>query len=101
MSYRRVMAMMAGGLAVITPAPRAAFQHTTPRRLISGAAQPMTLPGLRNVFRVGRRLYSGAAPADEAGFRSLCALGVRTIISVDGATPDVAAARRHGLRYVH
>lgn len=28
-------------------------------------------------------------------------LGVKTVISVDGARPDVAAAERHGLRYVH
>src|SRR5262249_40131969 len=31
----------------------------------------------------------------------LQALGVRTVISVDGARPDVAAARKFGLRYVH
>jgi hypothetical protein len=29
------------------------------------------------------------------------ALGVKTIISVDGAKPDVATAKKHGLRYVH
>jgi protein tyrosine phosphatase (PTP) superfamily phosphohydrolase (DUF442 family) len=31
----------------------------------------------------------------------LAKLGVKTVVSVDGARPDVEAARRHGLRYVH
>jgi hypothetical protein len=28
-------------------------------------------------------------------------MGVRVVVSVDGARPDVAGAKRHGLRYVH
>src|SRR5690606_22513376 len=35
------------------------------------------------------------------GFRSLERLGVKTIISVDGAAPDVEAARARGMRYIH
>ncbi len=63
--------------------------------------QARTYPGLENVVAYGPGLFSGAAPAGEAAFDSLVALGVRTIISVDGAEPDVEAARRRGLRYVH
>src|SRR5207302_312223 len=37
----------------------------------------------------------------DEGFRSLRDLGVKTVISVDGAKPDLARARRYGLRYVH
>ncbi len=66
-----------------------------------GATEPATLPGLHNVFRVSRKLYQGSSPEGEAGFASLQALGVRTVISVDGMQPDVALARRFGLRYVH
>lgn len=40
-------------------------------------------------------------PDGDAAFAELKALGVRTVISVDGATPDVETARRYGLRYVH
>jgi hypothetical protein len=58
-------------------------------------------PGLHNVYRVTDKLLSGSAPAGEEGLRSLRELGVRTMISVDGAAPDVELARRHGLRYVH
>lgn len=58
--------------------------------------------GLHNVVAyAGSGLYSGSAPDGDAGFDSLAALGIRTIISVDGAAPDVAAARRLGMRYVH
>jgi hypothetical protein len=35
------------------------------------------------------------------GFRELQQLGVKTVISVDGARPDLETARQFGLRYVH
>jgi protein tyrosine phosphatase (PTP) superfamily phosphohydrolase (DUF442 family) len=58
-------------------------------------------PGLHNVFRLTDRLFSGSSPDGEEGFRSLARLGIKTIISVDGARPDVALARKYGLQYVH
>lgn len=57
--------------------------------------------GLSNVIRVTDKLISGSAPEGDEGFQSLVDLGVKTIISVDGATPEVARAKRFGLRYVH
>jgi protein tyrosine phosphatase (PTP) superfamily phosphohydrolase (DUF442 family) len=57
--------------------------------------------GLHNVFRITEKLLSGSSPDGYAGFKSLKELGVRTVISVDGAKPDVDRARKHGLRYVH
>ena len=57
--------------------------------------------GPRNVFRVSDQLLGGSSPDGPNGFAFLKALGVKTIISVDGATPDVAEAETHGLRYVH
>lgn len=65
------------------------------------AAAPVEFPGLHNVVAYGPDLYSGAVPEGLEGFESLRALGVRTVISVDGALPDVEAARSEGLRYVH
>lgn len=53
------------------------------------------------VFRITPRLYSGAQPEGDAAFAELASLGIRTLVSVDGACPDVVAAHRHGLRYVH
>lgn len=57
--------------------------------------------GLHNVQRINDKLYSGSSPEGDDGFRSLTALGVKTVLSVDGARPDVELARKHGLRYVH
>ena len=56
---------------------------------------------LPNAHRVTDKVLSGAQPEGEAAFRMLGEMGVRTIISVDGARPDVENARKHGLRYVH
>lgn len=58
-------------------------------------------PALHNLLAVTERIYSGAEPVGEEAFESLEKLGVKAIVSVDGARPDVAAARRHGIRYLH
>ncbi len=56
---------------------------------------------LPNAYRVADKVISGGQPAGEAAFAELKALGVRTIISVDGAKPNVALAKQYGLRYIH
>ena len=56
---------------------------------------------LENVYRVHSKVLSGGEPMGQAGFEALAKLGVKTIISVDGATPDIDRARQHGMRYVH
>ena len=71
--------------------------------LCAGAEEPVRFdaPGLENAFRVTDRILSGSQPEGDAAFAGLARLGVKTIVSVDGAKPDVAAARKHGLRYIH
>jgi protein tyrosine phosphatase (PTP) superfamily phosphohydrolase (DUF442 family) len=64
-------------------------------------AAKLTLPGLHNVYRITDKLYSGSSPDGDEGFRSLERLGIKTVISVDGARPDVSTAHSHSLRYVH
>jgi protein tyrosine phosphatase (PTP) superfamily phosphohydrolase (DUF442 family) len=56
---------------------------------------------LHNVFRLHAKVLSGGQPLGDEGFVRLAELGVNTIISVDGATPEVEMAARHGMRYVH
>jgi hypothetical protein len=56
---------------------------------------------LPNAYRVHERVISGGLPEEGAAFQELESLGVKTIISVDGARPDVALAKAHGMRYVH
>lgn len=62
---------------------------------------PIESEGLHNLFRLNERVFSGSSPEGNAGFESLRRLGVKTVISVDGAKPEVNTAERHGLRYVH
>jgi hypothetical protein len=57
--------------------------------------------GLHNVVAFHEGVLSGSVPEGDAGFDTLQVLGVRTILSVDGALPDVDRARARGMRYVH
>ncbi len=57
--------------------------------------------GIENVWRMDTSLLSGGDPNSESGLKLLKSKGIKTIISVDGATPPVEIARRMGLRYVH
>ncbi|MCA9138464.1 MAG: cytochrome c [Planctomycetales bacterium] len=56
---------------------------------------------LPNAVRIHPKVVSGGAPEGDAGFAELARLGFKTIVSVDGAKPDVDMAGAHGLRYVH
>lgn len=67
---------------------------------VAGAV-PVEMRQVHAVFRITPRLYSGAQPEGDAAFDELARMGIRTLVSVDGARPDVVAARRHGFRYVH
>ena len=68
---------------------------------IPAGVTPLQSSTLHNLFAVATNLYSGSSPDSEEAFAALASLGVKTIISVDGAKPNVAMARKHGLRYVH
>ena len=59
------------------------------------------MPGLHNLMQLSDDVFSGNEPVGEAAFASLQTLGVRTIVSVDGATPDIDLAQKYGIRYVH
>jgi hypothetical protein len=63
--------------------------------------RPMQLPGLDNVYAVAGRFLSGSAPESDEAFSALSRFGVKVILSVDGASPDVERAAKHGMRYVH
>lgn len=64
-------------------------------------AMPVWGKGVKNLYRVTPNVYTGAQPTAPEGFASLRELGVRTIISVDGARPNIGAALHNGMRYVH
>jgi len=77
-------------------APRAAV----PLPAVADPA-PRDYPGIHNAVAYHDGFVSGGVPEGEAGFDTLRAMGVRTVISVDGAEPDAALARARGMRYVH
>ncbi len=65
---------------------------------LDGAGKPV---GLENFRRWSDRIAVGGQPAGETAFRNLAAMGYRTVLSVDGAKPDLEMAAKYGLRYVH
>jgi len=67
----------------------------------AGAPAKVEAPGVPNLIRLTDDLYQGAMPQGDEGFASLEKLGVKTVISVDGARPDLEDAHKHGMRYVH
>jgi protein tyrosine phosphatase (PTP) superfamily phosphohydrolase (DUF442 family) len=75
--------------------------------MICAAAGPGTdwnkleVVGCENVFQVTESVYSGGEPHTEAALKALADLGIKTVVSVDGAKPDVETAKKHGLRYIH
>lgn len=68
--------------------------------MIGCAAEPAS-PPIETIHDLAPGILTGAVPSGDAGFRELARRGVRTVISVDGARPDLESAKRFGLRYVH
>jgi protein tyrosine phosphatase (PTP) superfamily phosphohydrolase (DUF442 family) len=87
-------AAAAAGQAAPAQAPAVATASQQP-------PEKLNVKFLPNAYRVHEKVISGGQPAGEDGFRELADLGVKTVISVDGAQPDIAAAKKFGLRYVH
>src|SRR5437868_1319905 len=63
--------------------------------------KPINAHGIENAYALSRNLFSGSAPEGDEGFDALQKLGIKTIITVDGALPDVERAHAHGMRYIH
>ncbi|MBC7834461.1 MAG: hypothetical protein H7Y88_05085 [Phycisphaerales bacterium] len=104
MRFGPMIVLLTVGLASCSSRPHAGQSGAS--RAGTGAAQASPLAehhehALHNVHRINDRLISGAIPESPGAFDELRAMGVKTIISVDGATPNVAAAEARGMRYVH
>jgi protein tyrosine phosphatase (PTP) superfamily phosphohydrolase (DUF442 family) len=85
-------------LSRATDAPPATQSTSAP---VVKAFPAINNPHLINAHRVTDKVISGAQPEAEESFAALKELGVKTIISVDGAKPDVETAHKYGMRYVH
>ncbi len=87
-------------LAIAVSSHAAETGSAIPKNLPPGV-KVLEAPGLHNLFALGTKVFSGSSPEGEAGFAALAKLGVKTIISVDGAKPNLELAHKHGMRYVH
>jgi protein tyrosine phosphatase (PTP) superfamily phosphohydrolase (DUF442 family) len=100
-SFRRIAtgatlsALALALLCAIAPEPTPAPDITP------DAVHSLEAADLHNVFRYGTGVVGGSAPDNEAQFDALAAMGVKTILSVDGATPMVEIAEARGMRYIH
>jgi protein tyrosine phosphatase (PTP) superfamily phosphohydrolase (DUF442 family) len=64
-------------------------------------ARPVFSTNLQIFFQASTNVFSGSAPESGNAFQEIKNLGVKTIITVDGARPDIETAHKYGLRYVH
>lgn len=56
---------------------------------------------LHNVHGLTPSIFCGSVPDTDESFKALAAMGIRTVLSVDGSKPCVDLAGKYGLRYVH
>lgn len=101
MLLRRAAILVITALATSCGSPEDAARtasETPPAHQRPATTQATTL---HNVLQLTVKVISGSVPVGDAGFDELSAMGVRTIISVDGAMPDIARAQARGMRYVH
>lgn len=72
--------------------------RTPPQLEVDANGEPV---GLEHHRMWSDKIGQSGEPIGEQAFENIAALGYRTVISVDGAAPDVETASRYGLRYVH
>jgi protein tyrosine phosphatase (PTP) superfamily phosphohydrolase (DUF442 family) len=100
-SRRLLPAVLPPGLVAVSLAVHGLSAPDLPEGPLPIGAKPVDFAALHNVVRLSEKLYSGGVPEGEPGFQSLQRLGIKTVITVDGAKPDVATAKQYGMRYVH
>ncbi len=87
--------------SVTTPERRSANPSIRVQSIPTLSLERYHLPGIENFWALSPRIHSGSAPQGDAAFEALAKIGIRTVISVDGAEPDVETAARYGIRTVH
>ncbi|MDB5339029.1 MAG: hypothetical protein JWN70_4648 [Planctomycetaceae bacterium] len=91
-----LVALLITGCAGETPPTQAEIDHLEHVKI-----EKLTTLHLPNAVRVHSKVISGGLPEGLVAFEELRSLGVKTVISVDGAKPDLISAEKCGLRYVH
>lgn len=73
----------------------------SPRETTKRCEIGKSYPALSHLMQVSKRIFSGGEPRNREAFENLQSLGIKTVVNVDGAKPNVKLARQFGLRYVH
>jgi protein tyrosine phosphatase (PTP) superfamily phosphohydrolase (DUF442 family) len=89
------------GTGTTQQAPAALAMHAKVEVPALGAPKSVDLPGLHNVVTYTDDVIGGSQPEGKEGLATLAAMGIKTIITVDGSKPDVEGAAALGMRYVH
>jgi len=80
------------------------IEPESPSSLVAIAGPPGDSPAIgiasTGLLRVTERIFVGGQPT-SATFSTLAEQGVRTVLSVDGATPQLKLAAEHGIEYIH
>lgn len=73
-------------------------QHTEPQHASETAHEAHAL---HNLHQLTPELWSAGEPVGEMAYEELAALGIQTVISVDGVAPNKELAQQHGITVVH
>lgn len=65
------------------------------------AATPVEHAGIHNLHEVTPGVWSGSIPEGDAGFDTLKAMGIQTVIAVDATSPQLERIRARGMRSIH
>lgn len=98
-SWPVVLRSLAVGLACVTVLTSCRSGEVADDDALPGT--PIASDHIDAVYQLSDKVISGGSPHDTNGFEQLRDLGVKTVISVDGAKPKVAMANAAGMRYVH
>jgi protein tyrosine phosphatase (PTP) superfamily phosphohydrolase (DUF442 family) len=93
-----------GSIAVATScsaSPSAAQPEITIAAPDLQATKSQDLPGLHNLVSYAPGIVGGSQPEGREGLHTLASMGIKTIVTVDGAAPDVEGAQQLGIQYVH
>jgi len=83
--------------------------HSQKTDTVAPAAQSQPTQGdahqdehaLHNLHKLNDDFWSASEPVGEAAYAELAAIGIKTVISVDGVAPNKELADRHGIQIVH
>jgi protein tyrosine phosphatase (PTP) superfamily phosphohydrolase (DUF442 family) len=91
----------------VSPAPTVSEPTVSEPTVSEPTVSEPTLPRkhnsqhLPNLIQVTPNVFSGGLPEGPEAFQELKSLGIKTILSVDGAKPDLKAADLVSMQYVH